>query len=89
MRQHQTERCLVLVDYLQLWAKVAEDLRGHFSVRERVDMLGGLLRELALGSTARCWRWRRKTAAPGMTAMAQAAPRLDALKEPFLITSVA
>ncbi len=28
MRQHQTERCLVIVDYLQLWAKVAEDLRG-------------------------------------------------------------
>jgi replicative DNA helicase len=49
MRQHQTERCLVVVDYLQLWAKVAEDLRGNFSVRERVDMLGGLLRELALG----------------------------------------
>ena len=49
MRQHQAERCLVVVDYLQLWAKVAEDLRGNFSVRERVDMLGGLLRELALG----------------------------------------
>jgi replicative DNA helicase len=39
MRHHQTERCLVIVDYLQLWAKVAEDLRGNFSVRERVDML--------------------------------------------------
>ena len=49
MRQHQTERCLVVVDYLQLWAKVAEDLRGNFSVRERLDRLGGLLRELALG----------------------------------------
>ena len=49
MRQHQAERCLVVVDYLQLWAKVAEDLRGNFSVQERVDMLGGLLRELALG----------------------------------------
>ena len=44
MRQHQTERCLVVVDYLQLWAKVAEDLRGNFSIRERVDILGGLLR---------------------------------------------
>ena len=37
------------LNYLQLWAKVAEDLRGNFSVRERVDMLGGLLRERALG----------------------------------------
>ena len=48
MRQHQAERCLIVVDYLQLWAKVAEDMRGNFTVRERVDMLGGLLRELAL-----------------------------------------
>jgi len=48
LREHQAERCLVVVDYLQLWAKVAEDLRGNLSVRERVDMLGGLLRELAL-----------------------------------------
>ena len=46
-RQHPTERCLG-VDDLQVWAKVAEDLRGQFSVRERVDLLGGLLRELAL-----------------------------------------
>src|SRR5262252_8632391 len=38
LRQHQAVRCLVIVDYLQLWAKVAEDLRGNFSVRERVDM---------------------------------------------------
>jgi len=49
MWQHQTERCLVVMDYLQLWAKVAEDLRGNFSVLARVDMLGGLLRELAVG----------------------------------------
>ena len=53
MRQHQSARCLVVVDYLQLWAKVAEDLRGNFSVRERVGMLGGLLRELALASQNR------------------------------------
>jgi len=30
MRQHRTERCLVVVDYLQLWAKVAE---GAFEQR--------------------------------------------------------
>src|SRR5712691_8245831 len=40
MRQHQSERCLVVVDYLQLWAKVAEDLRGNFTsvedLRERI-----------------------------------------------------
>jgi hypothetical protein len=32
LRQHQAARCLVVVDYLQLWDKVAEDLRGNFSV---------------------------------------------------------
>src|SRR3989449_528730 len=44
MRQHQAERCLVVVDYLHLWAKDAEGLRGDFSVGQRVGMLGGLLR---------------------------------------------
>ena len=46
VRPHQCKRCLVVVDYLQLWAKVAEDMWGNFSVQERVDMHGGLLREL-------------------------------------------
>jgi replicative DNA helicase len=68
MQQHQTERCLVLVDYLQLWAKVAEDLRGNFSVRERVDMLGGLLRELALSLHS-------PVLALAIMAMAKVAPR--------------
>src|SRR5499427_2049759 len=49
LRQHQAERCLVIVDYLQLWAKVAEDLRGNFSVRARVEKIGGLLREMTVG----------------------------------------
>ena len=48
MHRHQAPRCLVVVDYLQLWAKVAEDLRGSFQVRERVELLGGALRELAM-----------------------------------------
>lgn len=48
MHRHQAARCFVVVDYLQLWAKVAEDLRGSFQVRERVELLGGALRELAL-----------------------------------------
>jgi replicative DNA helicase len=75
MRQHQAERCLVVVDYLQLWAKVAEDLRGNFSVRERVDMLGASCASSLWGCAARCWRWRRKTGAPAITARAKAAPR--------------
>jgi replicative DNA helicase len=47
MHRHQAARCLIVVDYLQLWAKVAEDLRGSFQVRERVELLGSALRELA------------------------------------------
>ena len=47
MQHHGTPQCLVIVDYLQLWAKVAEELRGGLSVRERVELLGGALRELA------------------------------------------
>ena len=47
MHQHHTTQCLIVVDYLQLWAKVAEELRESL-VRERVEMLGGALRELAL-----------------------------------------
>jgi replicative DNA helicase len=79
MRQHHAARCLVVVDYLQLWAKVAEDLRGSFSVRERVEMLGGLLRESEAccaswrcGYTAPCWPWHRRTAPRVTTAMAKA-----------------
>ena len=71
---HQAERCLVVVDYLQLWAKVAEDLRGNFSVRERVDMLGGLLRELALGLHSPVLV-ASKIAARGIMARAKAARR--------------
>jgi replicative DNA helicase len=54
MRQHQTERCLVVVDYLQLWAKMAQDLRGNFSMRERVDMLGACCASSPWGCAARC-----------------------------------
>jgi replicative DNA helicase len=65
---------LVAVYHLQLWAKVAEDLRGNFSVRERVDMLGACCASSLWACAARCWRWRRRTAALAITAMTKAAP---------------
>ena len=89
MRQHQTERCLVLVDSLQLWAKVAEDLRGNFPVRERVDMLGGLLRELALGLHSPVLALASQNRSAGNDGNGTGSAALDALKEPLLITSVA
>ncbi len=39
--------CLVVVDYLQLWAKVSRELRGLADVRARVDTLAGDLLSLA------------------------------------------
>jgi replicative DNA helicase len=44
--------CLVVVDYLQLWAKTSRDLRGFSETRGKVDALGGELIDLArrLGS---------------------------------------
>src|SRR5690606_34752578 len=48
MNWHQTGRCLVIVDYLQLWAKAAEELQGHRDARERVEVMGNALRELAI-----------------------------------------
>src|SRR5215467_376710 len=81
MRQHQAERCLVVVDYLQLWAKVAEDLRGNFSVRERVDMLGGLLRELALGLRSPVLGLASQNRSAGNYGNGKGTAALDSLKE--------
>jgi replicative DNA helicase len=81
MRQHQAERCLVVVDYLQLWAKVAEDLRGNFSVRERVDMLGGLLRELALRLHSPVLALASQNRSAGNYGNGKGSAALDSLKE--------
>jgi len=81
LRQHQAERCLVVVDYLQLWAKVAEDLRGNFSVRERVDMLGGLLRELALGLRSPVLALASQNRSAGNYGNGKGSAALDSLKE--------
>jgi len=81
MRQQQAMRCLVVVDYLQLWAKVAEDLRGNFSVRERVDMLGGLLRELALSLHSPVLALASQNRSAGNYGNGKGSAALDSLKE--------
>jgi replicative DNA helicase len=81
MRQHQAERCLIVVDYLQLWAKVAEDLRGNFSVRERVDMLGGLLRELVLSLHSPVLALASQNRSAGNYGNGKGSAALDSLKE--------
>ena len=37
------QRCLIVVDYLQLWAKTSRELRELSDVRAKVDTLGGEL----------------------------------------------
>jgi replicative DNA helicase len=48
MNRHKANRCLIIVDYLQLWAKASEELQGHRDTRERVEVMGNALRELAI-----------------------------------------
>ena len=81
MHQHQAARCLVVVDYLQLWAKVAEDLRGNLAVRERVELLGGLLRELALGLRSPVLALASQNRSAGNYGNGKGSAALDSLKE--------
>jgi replicative DNA helicase len=48
MAQFSAEECLIVVDYLQLYAKAAEYLSGSDSLRERVEQMGQRLRELSM-----------------------------------------
>lgn len=48
LARHQAERCLVVVDYLQLYAKAANELDGSDTLRERVERMGQRLRELSM-----------------------------------------
>lgn len=47
MNLHQTDKCLIVVDYLQLWAKASAELRGMLSARERIEALSAELGQLA------------------------------------------
>ncbi len=47
MNHHGTDKCLVIVDYLQLWAKASAELRGMLSARERIEALSAELGQLA------------------------------------------
>ena len=47
MNHHKANQCLIIIDYLQLLAKASNELRGMATVRERVEVAGAMLRELA------------------------------------------
>ena len=48
MNRFDAGQCLVVVDYLQLYAKAASELDGTDTLRERVERMGQRLRELAM-----------------------------------------
>lgn len=48
MSRHKLDRCLLVVDYLQLFAKAAVVYRKLDTVRSRVEAIGTELRELAM-----------------------------------------
>jgi replicative DNA helicase len=82
MRQHQAPQCLIIVDYLQCWAKVAEDLRGSsVTVRERVEILGSTLRELALRLNSPVLALASQNRAQGHYGNGKGIAALDSLKE--------
>lgn len=47
LEAQRQRRCLVVVDYLQLWAKTSRELRGLNEARTKVDALAGDLIDLA------------------------------------------
>lgn len=48
MNRFGADRCLVVVDYLQLYAKAASELDGTDTLRERVERMGQRLTELSM-----------------------------------------
>lgn len=81
MHRHEAAHCLVIVDYLQLWAKMAEDLRGGMQVRERVELLGGALRELAMHLNSPVLALASQNRSAGNYGNGKGSAALDSLKE--------
>ena len=47
MKRHDTDKVLVVVDYLQLWSKASEEMRHRKDARESIDAMVSGLRQLA------------------------------------------
>lgn len=81
---HRTgrDKCLVVIDYLQLWAKASAELRGMVSARERVEALAGQLMELSKRLKSPVLAIVSQNRAQGdYGANGKGAPTLDSLKE--------
>ncbi|MEE9147659.1 MAG: DnaB-like helicase C-terminal domain-containing protein [Candidatus Tectomicrobia bacterium] len=81
MRHHKATRCLIIVDYLQLWAKVAKELQGSFQVRERVELLGGALRDVTMRLRSPVLALSSQNRSAGNYGQGKGSAALDSLKE--------
>lgn len=81
MQQHQETQCLIIVDYLQLWAKLANEFRSASAVRERVDILGSALHELALRLQSPVLALSSQNRSQGNYGNGKGTAALDSLKE--------
>jgi replicative DNA helicase len=75
------ERCLIVVDYLQLWAKTSRDLRAISDVRAKVDTLGGDLVELACRLESPVLALSSQSRAGGAYGAGRGQASLDSFKE--------
>ncbi len=82
MRRFSADRCLVVVDYLQLFAKASAEMRSLTSVRERVEAIAAQLQELSksLDSPVVAIASLKRDAS-GYGGDGTKSPGLDALKE--------
>ncbi len=80
MNRHKMKRCLVIVDYLQLWAKASEELQSRRDARERVEVMGNSLRELAVRLDSPVLAIANQNRAEGRYS-GNGAASLDSLKE--------
>lgn len=81
MHKSKSDKCLIVVDYLQLWAKAASEFRSFGSVRERVEALGGGLREIAVRLNSPVLALASQNRSEGSYGSGKGKATLDSLKE--------
>jgi replicative DNA helicase len=79
MSRFSADQCLIVIDYLQLYAKAAEYLRSSDSLRERVEQMGQRLRELSMRLRSPVLAISSQSRSAGYSSGGSAA--LDTLKE--------
>jgi replicative DNA helicase len=81
IHKSKSDKCLIVVDYLQLWAKASSELRSLNSVRERVEALGTSLREIAIRLNSPVLALASQNRSEGGYGTGKGKAVLDSLKE--------